>query len=124
MKNYIQEGEKITWTNATGSAVLSGAVVIVGSVIGVATGDIANAATGTLAIEGVFELPKVAAGSAKAFTQGENLTFDVSAAVFEKGATTAATGDISGTAFAFTAATTTATTGYIKLSGKPGTITA
>lgn len=122
MKNFIQEGDRITYTNATGSTILSGAVVVVGALLCIATADIANGATGVLATEGVFEVPKATHATTKAFTQGENVTFDVSAAVFEKGATATATGDISGVAVAWAAAASTAATAYVYLSNKPGTI--
>lgn len=59
-KNHIQEGNIMTWTNGTGAAVASGEVVVVGTLIGVATGAIAAGATGELAIAEVWELPKEA----------------------------------------------------------------
>lgn len=123
MKNYIKEGDRIKWNNGTGSAVASGDLVVVGSLLGVATGDIANGEDGILALEGVFTLPKVASASANAFTQGEKLIFDVSTAKFEKSTFTPATGDVSGAAVAFEAATSTATTATIKLPGLIGSIT-
>lgn len=123
MKNFVQEGDRISYTNG-GSAIAAGALVVVGSLLCVAVTDIGAGETGVLATEGVFTLPKATHASTKAFAQGENLTFDVSAAVFEKGATTAATGDISGVAVAWEAAASTAATGLVYLSNKPGTITA
>jgi predicted RecA/RadA family phage recombinase len=59
--NYKQPGDVVTWTNSTGSAVSSGDPVQVGlRQMGVALVDIANAATGSVALEGVFSLPKAA----------------------------------------------------------------
>lgn len=57
MKNFIQEGDRITWTNS-GSAVASGDPVIINGRAFVACVDIANGETGSLATEGVFEFPK------------------------------------------------------------------
>lgn len=59
-KNHVQEGKIITWTNSTGSAVASGATVIIGTMIGVALVDIANAASGSVAIGEVFDIGKTA----------------------------------------------------------------
>ncbi len=49
----------MTWTNGTGSAVSSGDLVPVGGTFGVAQVDIADGASGTLAMEGVYELPAI-----------------------------------------------------------------
>lgn len=55
---YKQPGETITWSN-TGSAVTSGAVVQVGfQQMGIALVDIAGSASGSVALDGVFTLPK------------------------------------------------------------------
>jgi len=59
-QNHVQEGKIITWTNGTGSAVVAGEVVAVGTIVGVALGDIADDATGELAIAEVWTLPKEA----------------------------------------------------------------
>ena len=48
----------MTWTNATGTALVSGEVVVVGTLVCVALGAIANGATGELAICEVWELAK------------------------------------------------------------------
>lgn len=48
----------MTWTNGTGSAVASGAVVVVGTLVGIALGDIANGATGELALAEVWTVAK------------------------------------------------------------------
>ena len=57
MKNYIQPGETITVTAPTDVA--SGALVVVGALIGVAAGDAASGADVEICTSGVFELPKV-----------------------------------------------------------------
>lgn len=59
-KNYYQDGTTLDWTNGTGKAVLSGQPVIVGSVVGVALGNIPVDGEGVLKMTGVFVLPKVA----------------------------------------------------------------
>ena len=59
MKNFVQPGKTLIWINATAAAVVSGDPVLVGNVLGVATGNIAIGATAVLELEGVFTLPKV-----------------------------------------------------------------
>jgi predicted RecA/RadA family phage recombinase len=55
--NFVQEGNVIQWTNGTGSAVASGDVVQVGlRGMGVALVDIASTASGSVMIDGVFDL--------------------------------------------------------------------
>ena len=44
--NFIQNGETITWTNGTGSAVASGDIVAINALIGVALVDIPASASG------------------------------------------------------------------------------
>jgi predicted RecA/RadA family phage recombinase len=58
-KNYIQEGKVIPFT-ASG-AKTSGQVVVVGSIVGVAAGDVANGAAGELIVKGVVEIPAATA---------------------------------------------------------------
>ena len=59
MRNHIQPGR--TLTIPAPAAVLSGGVVIAGSIIGVANGAAAEGAPVDVDVEGVFSLPKVAA---------------------------------------------------------------
>ena len=71
--SYQSEGCVITWTNSTGSNVSSGAVVQVGfSSLGIALVDIANSATGSVAVEGVFKLAKTTG----AIAQGGKVWWD------------------------------------------------
>lgn len=56
MKNYIQPGDFLTISAATD--VESGALVVVGSLAGVAAHSATKGSTLTIATEGVFELPK------------------------------------------------------------------
>jgi len=122
MINEIQEGKRITWTNGTGSAVVAGDPVVIGSQVGVACVDIANGASGAVQMEGVFELPKVAGGSGHAIAQGESVLFDVSAGKFDLKTAVAAAGDISGCCIAWAAALTAATTVEVKLNVGVGTV--
>lgn len=118
--NYVQEGKVIQWTNG-GSAVVSGQVVRIGKILGVALANIAGSATGSVAIEGVFTVPKV---SGAVIAQGENLTWDASAAAFDDNAATPATGDVTGApAVAMEAAGNGVTSFDVKFTGVPGTVT-
>jgi len=58
--NYVQEGKFVEVTAATDTEYESGAVVIIGDTLSVATGDIGKGGTGVCALEGVWELPKKA----------------------------------------------------------------
>jgi predicted RecA/RadA family phage recombinase len=118
--NYQQPGEVIDYTNA-GSAITAGQVVRIGKILGVALVNIANGATGSVQISGVFTVPKV---SAAVIAQGENLTWDASAAAFDDNAATPATGDVTGPpAVAWEAAGNGVTSMAVKFTGVPGTVT-
>jgi predicted RecA/RadA family phage recombinase len=120
-KNYVQEGDVINWTNGTGSAVAAGDVVAMGNTLGVALVAIAAAASGSVALEGVYTVPKV---TAAVIAVGESLVWDVSAGKFDDNAATPATGDISGAAaMAFEAGTSSMTTLKVRFTGVPGTKT-
>ena len=119
--NYVQSGDVINWTNGTGSAVVSGQVVAIGQVVGVALVAIANGASGTVGLRGVYTVPKV---TTAVIAAGESLLWDVSAAKFDAKAATPATGDISGPpAMAFEAAGNGVTSFKVMLTGVPGTKT-
>jgi predicted RecA/RadA family phage recombinase len=90
--NFKSEGCTKLWTNSTGSAVVSGQVVRNGVRLGVAAVDIANGASGTIYLIGVFTVPKV---SGAVIADGENIIWDASAAAFDDNAATPATGDVS-----------------------------
>lgn len=116
--NYQQPGAVIDYT--AGADISAGAVVKIGKILGVALVDIANGATGSVQIEGVFTVPKV---SGAVIAQGENLTWDVSAAAFDDNLATPAAGDVTGApAVAFEAAGNGATTLAVKFTGVPGTV--
>ena len=123
---YVNEGNVLPWVNTTGSAVPVDTVVKVGTSLGVTLGTIANGATGSVAMEGVFSgVPKV---SAAVFAQGEKLVFDVSAnsgvGAFDDSAATPATGDVAGGAIAWVAGANAETTCTIKLTPGNTTVTA
>ena len=118
--NYVQAGDTINWTNGTGSDVLSGAVVAMGQTLGVALVDIADTASGAVAIKGVFTVAKV---SAAVIAQGESLTWDVSVSGFDDNAATPATGDVTGPpAMAAEAAGNGVTSFDVLFTGTPGTV--
>ena len=72
--NFVQEGNVLNWYNGTGNAVVSGQVVQVGQRgLGVALVDIASAATGSVMVDGVFELAK---DTADALTVGAPVWWD------------------------------------------------
>ena len=56
MKNYISEGDTIEVT--AGADIAAGAMVLVGSRVGIAVNAIANGAVGVVAMTGVFEVAK------------------------------------------------------------------
>ncbi len=93
-QNYVQQGASMPWTNDTGSTVLSGAVVVVGSLVGVALGLIADTLTGMIGLDGVWTLPKEAA---LAIDQGELVYWDASAEAITK---TSEGNTLAGAAFA------------------------
>lgn len=72
MNNFIQHGLTIDWKNG-GSAVVSGELVVVGEIVGVAQVDIPVGEIGPLAVTGVYELPKDSGASGKDITQGDRL---------------------------------------------------
>lgn len=117
--NYVQEGKTITYANA-GAAIASGDVVVMGNIIGVALVDIAaTTGTGAVAIEGVFEVPKV---TAAVIAQGESVIYDVSAAKFDDNLATPATGDVSGCCVAVESKGASDTTIKVKLNVGVGTV--
>lgn len=119
---FKQEGKVIQYTASADIA--AGKVLKIGNILGVALVNIANGATGSVAIEGVFSVPKV---SGAVIGQGESLTWDVSAntntGAFDDNAAVAATGDVTGAAaVAFEAAGNGITTMLVKFTGVPGTV--
>lgn len=120
--NHVQPGKVLDHVNTTGAAITSGQVVAAGQILGVALKDIAIGATGSVAVDGVFRVPKV---TGAVIAQGESLTWDVSAAAFDDNLAVAAAGDVTGPcAVAFEAAGNGVTSLNVKFTGAPGTVKA
>lgn len=118
--NYIQDGDVIQYT--AGGTIAAGAVVKMGGTLGVALVGLTNGQTGSVAVQGVFDLPKV---SGAVIAQGESLVWDVSAGAFDDNLATPATGDVSGaSAVAWEAAGGGVTTIAVRLTGVSGTVSA
>jgi len=94
---YVQKGEIIDYTPTAAKA--SNDVVVLGILLGVVCADIAANATGSLAIAGVFDLPKKAGA---AIAAGAKLTWSVADGAFIVGA--GVSGDTLGGAVAVAAA--------------------
>ena len=73
MKNFIQNGDYIDFT--AGADVASGALVQVGDLHGVSVTAVANGGKGSLAMSGVFRLPKLVAAAEDATTVGGPVYF-------------------------------------------------
>lgn len=70
-KKFKAEGE--VWNHVASGAKSSGAVIVMGARVGVALTDIANGATGSVAVRGVFALSKK---SGDTFAQGAACYWD------------------------------------------------
>jgi len=105
MKNFIQNGETVTLTAP--AAVASGGVVVVDSIVGIASGAAALGEDVECVLEGVFTLPKAAG---EAIGQGAKVYWDGDAV------TATATGN-SRLGAALAAAATSATTIRVRLDG-------
>lgn len=121
-RTFVKPGNIISWTNSTGAAVVSGQLVPIGNVIGVALGAIADGAEGEVAIEGVHEVAKVSTADC---VFGTLLQLDVSQTpdAMEDSAATPATGDITGGALCVEAAGATTTKVKVKLLPGSGAVT-
>ena len=115
MDNYIGPGE--TCRFVASGAVTAGSIVVLPELVGVAAEDVADTATGVMAIEGEFEYTKTA-GTAHAI--GDLLDYDVSANSVSKGITPAS-GDVTNFAVCTEAAGSAATRTKFKLLPGAGT---
>lgn len=112
-QNYIESGEIKDFV-ASGT-ITSGQVVEIGDMVGVALGNATSGETVAVSLEGVFTVPKVT-GAGKSFTLGQkvyskgdgNVTPDAN-----DGGSPATAYKLAG--YAWTAATTSATTVQVKL---------
>ncbi|MCK9494149.1 MAG: DUF2190 family protein [Dehalococcoidia bacterium] len=115
-RTYQQPGLILTYTNAGGTAINAGDVVVAEDIVGIATVNIAaNGGVGTISIEGVHEVRKI---NGAAWSIGEKLDWDASAAssagAFGVGVAQA-DGDVIGCAIAARAAGSSDEIGYVKL---------
>ncbi|MDN5863364.1 MAG: DUF2190 family protein [Salinisphaera sp.] len=92
MRNYVQPGEVIDYANSSGAAIAAGDPITIGKRIGVASVDIADGATGSAAVIGVFDLAKVTG----AITQGADVYLTAGGQI----TTTATSNTAAGYAFA------------------------
>ena len=76
MKNFVQNGEVLTYMVPSSTTIASGDAVLVGDMLGVAQTGGTTGDKITLALEGVFTLPKTAN---QAYAQGVTLYWDNSA---------------------------------------------
>lgn len=87
MADYVSEDCAVQYT--TTPAVAAGAVVMMGDLIGVANRPIAAGGTGSVDIDGIHSMPKAAAASGAAISQGAIVYWDATAGNI----TTTATGN-------------------------------
>ena len=78
MATFVHDGNSIDYT--PGADVVAGAVVVQGDLIGVVRTPIAASTLGSLAVTGVFDVPKTA-GVGEAITAGAKVYWDVADAV-------------------------------------------
>ena len=113
----------ITWTNDTGAAIASGAVVVMGATgdatLGIAAGDFAIAEEGEVLVQVAATVTKATTGVWKT---GESLMWDASAAAFDDNAATPATGDVDDSAVAYTDGANGEVTAVVWFTGNPGAI--
>lgn len=115
---YVSEGGVMQHTAI--AAISAGDVLVIGSMIAVALVDLAIGETGSVAIEGVYDLPKV---DAAVIAQGEKVIWDVSAGKFDDAAATPAAGDVSNCCIAMEAlGATTGASIKVKLNVNAGTV--
>ena len=76
---YWQRGETIDYINKTDETIEAGSVVSFGKRIGIAGTDIAPGETGSLHVEGVFEVPK----EEGAIEAGDDVYLDTAAMLFK-----------------------------------------
>jgi len=108
---FVQPGRVLDYANG-GTARASGAVVVVGTLVGVCLTAIAANATGSVQVCGVFTLPKL---STDAPAQGASVFWD---AANSRITTTASGNTLAGVAFA--AAANGDATVNVLLNGNPG----
>jgi len=122
-KNFLQHGDVMSYTNNTAAAIVSDEVVIIGgnggALVSVALSDIPVGGTGSVALEGVFTVPKLAGA---VIAQGEPVMYDASLGVFDDSLAVPAVGDVTGNAFAFNSAGAGTTVVEVNLTGIAGVL--
>jgi len=73
---YWQRGEALDYTNSGGSKIDANTVILYGDRLAIAGCDIPAGGTGSIHVEGVFELPKDYGDSGKAITAGQSVYWD------------------------------------------------
>ena len=120
-RNRVQRGDIITVT--AGADQVSGQPVVVGNLVGVALNTVLNTFDNEIAIEEVYELPKL---DAAVITVGMRVTLDISAGAngeVDDDAITPASGDINDFGVATEAkSATTSETIRVKLTPGVGTV--
>lgn len=122
--NIVHSGvQHIPWTNVSGSPVVSGQIVKLGTSLGVALVDIAAGAVGIVSLDAVVSGAPTVVGAVAA--AGEKLLWDVSANTatggFDDAAASAAAGDLMGAAIAWKPIGSSDTTCTVLLT--PGNVT-
>ena len=108
MKTYVQEGAVLD--HVASGAISSGAVVLIGSMGGVAIADIADGETGAVLVEGVVSLAK---NTSTSMAVGDIPYWDLSAGQLAAG--TPATGDVNKALMVIEAAASADATVKVKL---------
>jgi predicted RecA/RadA family phage recombinase len=114
--NFVQMGAAIEFVAV--ADVLNSEVVVTAGIIGISNDSTLTGETGVLHIEGVFEVPKIAAG---AIGNMASVDYDLSAKKFGSGITPAA-GDVSDCGICIGGALDTATTMLVKINTGSGTV--
>jgi predicted RecA/RadA family phage recombinase len=115
---FVARGDVMNYI--AGGTITNGQVVEAKHTLGVALKSGASGDTIPVAVEGVFELPKV---SGAVFVVGEKLIWDTSAGAFDDSAATPATGDITGAGVAMRLGANGETTCLVKLTPGNATLT-
>lgn len=114
--NKICKGDRMDYTNSSGATISSGAPVLVGKFLGVALVTMLNGESGTLDLEGVYEIRKAAT---TVIALGDDLYWDADGkpqgGQSGQGCLTNVVSDNVYAGKAFAAAASTATTVQIKL---------
>ncbi len=71
-KTYIQPGDMLDYTNGSGVDIVSGEPILIGTILAIATSDIADGASGVVAVAEVHAVRKATG----AVTQGQLLYWD------------------------------------------------